>query len=246
MNDVLPLLLLPAVMGWWFSEVRTRRSRALLRNAIAAGPRPMLADAGLAPVTAVARSLEVLPGVSSRSAPWWLIGRRRSAFDVQQLVAPLALRLDQVIAVRRDRLRRPVGFVGASRFSGVRHRRRVEVELGVAHSSIELSGLVAMPSFAVTGGSDGRLTAHGAVPAAVEAALDTLAPSRHWRGLTVTVNSVTARLHRGDVAASSWLHDLWIAEFVADLAAPAAVTPPPTGRHAVEHARSPVVAPIKA
>ncbi|MBO9534806.1 MAG: hypothetical protein J7513_17665 [Solirubrobacteraceae bacterium] len=247
MSDVLPLLLLPAVMGWWFTETRKRKTRSLLREAIAAGPRPLLADAGLAPVTAVARSLEILPGLGGRAAPWWLLGRRRSAWDVQELVAPLGLQLDEVIAVSRDRLRRPVGFNGASRFSGARYGRSVAVELGVAHSAIVLTGPAPMPRFTVAAGADGRLVAEGAVPAAVEAALDTLAPSRHWRGLLVSVDAGTARLARGDVPASSWLHDLWITEFVADLASPAVAAAPASGPvHGDEAVRATVVAPLEA
>ncbi|MEH3052513.1 MAG: hypothetical protein PGN13_00700 [Patulibacter minatonensis] len=226
MNEVLPLLLLPAVLGWSFSEWRQRRTRAALRDAITSTRAPMLMDAGAASVLTVVRSLEIAAGGAGRSCPWWVIGRARTAWDIRQLVAPLGLRLTEVIAVRRDRWGRSCGFDGASRFEGTRHGRAVSVELAEATSGIAISGGGPFPSFVVEGAADGRLVASGAVPPALVAAFETLVPSRHWPGVAIDAAASGITLRRASAPAASWLHDLWLVEFVADLAVPPTVASP--------------------
>ncbi|MFT4035056.1 MAG: hypothetical protein QM679_05735 [Patulibacter sp.] len=220
MSDVYPFMLLPAVVGWCVAERRRRVVHVTLRRSAEARRPTPLADAGVAPVAAVARSLATRPAEPQR-CPWWRLGRRRSAWEVQQLVAPMELVLVEVIGLRRNRLHRPVGFTGASRFSGLRHGRQVAVELGVTHSAIVLRGERPWPAFVVVGGADGRLTASGAIPVALHAALETLAPSRHWRGLTLCADEARLTARRTAIPTASWLHDLWLAEFVADVASPA-------------------------
>lgn len=222
MSDILPLLLLPAVAGWWLTEWKQRRTRAGLRHAIAQARRPLLHDAGTASVITVARSLETAPRATHRACPWWKVGRARTAWEVRELAAPLGLRLGEVIRPQRDRLGRVVGFTGASRFTGERHGRHVAVTLGADQSSI----VIALPnpaalSFAIGADADGALLATGEVPLALEAALHTLTANRRWRGLQIAADGSRVVLDRPASTQGSWLHDLWITEFVADLIAPA-------------------------
>lgn len=222
MSEILPLLLLPAVAGWWLSEWKQRRARASLRAAIARARRPMLPDAGRASVIVVARSLEIAEPPQRAICPWWLFGRARTRWEVRALAAPLGLELVEVIGIQRDRLGRHTGFTGASRFTGDRHGRSVEVTLGADHSAITIDGAdPAIAPFTVEPAADGTLIASGAVPTALSAALHTLAPSRHWRGLRITGAAGRIALERPAATPGSWLHDLWLTEFVSDLIAPA-------------------------
>jgi hypothetical protein len=235
MSEVLPLLLLPAVLGWWISEIKQRRARTSLHVAIARARRPMLADAGRASVIDVARSLESVHDHDRRPCPWWRLGRARTAWEVRQLAAPLGLELVEVIRLRRDRIGRPVGFTGASRFEGARRGRKITVHLGATASAVtvHLSHGVSVQPCRLVGDATGTLDAHGEVPVALAAALDTLASSRHWRGVDVAVRPDRIELARPATAAS-WLHDLWLTEFVADMVAP--VAPSRASGHAAPHA----------
>ncbi len=225
MSEILPLLLLPAVAGWCLSEWKQRRMRSGLRSAIAQARRPLLHDAGVASVVAVARSLET-HAREERPCPWWMVGRARITWEVRELAAPLGLTLDDVIGLQRDRLGRVIGFVGASQFSGERHGRPVAVSLGVDAStiSIEIPG-AELSSFAIVPDADGGLTGAGSLPLAVDAALHTLAASRRWRELRLVAHGERITLERPASSPGSWLHDLWLVEFVADLVAPAAPSP---------------------
>jgi len=212
MSDILPLLLLPAVVGWWISEWKQRTARPMLRAAIAAARPPMLVDAGRESVIAVARSLHIAHATNARGCPWWLVGRRRRAWDVRELVAPLGLELTDVARVRRDRLGRSLGFVGASRFAGVRHGRQVDVELATDVSTIAGRTGRVLPSFTVTADASGALSVDGEAPAAVVAAAGVLAPSRRWRGVVLDAVGDRVVLRRPGASSGSWLHDLWLAK----------------------------------
>lgn len=229
MSEVLPLLLLPAVIGWCIAERRQRQARTALAAAVARSRAPMLADAGGASVVLVARSLQVQDGRAPRRCPWWIAGRRRTAWEVRELAAPLALDLTEVIRVRRDRLGRPIGFAGASRFHGTRHGRRVAIELGVEASTLRLQHRAAeVPQpFVLRGDADGRLHLDGTAPLALSAALETLTPSRHWRGVEVHANAAALTIRRDASTPASWLHDLWLIEFVADMIGATAPTARP-------------------
>lgn len=222
MSEILPLLLLPAVAGWWLSEWKQRRARASLRAAISRARRPILPDAGGASVIVVARSLEITEPAARRSCPWWLVGRARTRWEVRALAAPLGLSLVEVIRVQRDRLGRHTGFSGASRFTGVRHGRPVDVRLGADRSTITITlpGAAIAP-LTVEPADDGTLTGTGELPPPLAAALHTLTASRHWRGMQITGRGEHIVLGRPASAPGSWLHDLWLTEFVADLVAPA-------------------------
>jgi hypothetical protein len=243
MSDILPLLLLPAVAGWWFAEYKQHRARTSLRAAIARARRPLLHDAGGASVVTVARCLETHPGPEATSCPWWKVGRARTTWEVRTLAAPLGLSLDEVIQPQRDRLGRVIGFSGASRFAGVRHGRGVEVSLGVTHSviALELPGARISP-FAIAADHDGRLVGTGDVPEPLRAALSSLVASRRWRGLQLAGDGARIALERPAASGGSWLHDLWITEFVADLVAPTPIASAAPATPAARHGAAPSLA----
>lgn len=245
MSDVLPLLLLPAVAGWWFAEFKQLRARSSLRAAIARARRPLLHDAGGASVVTVARCLETHASPEASPCPWWKVGRARTTWEVRSLAAPLGLSLDEVIQPRRDRLGRVIGFSGASRFAGTRHGRAVEVSLGVTHSviALELPASTFGPlAFAVAADDDGRLVGTGDVPEPLRAALSSLVASRRWRGLQLAGEGARISLERPAASGGSWLHDLWITEFVADLVAPAPLEGATPAAAAGHHGSAPALA----
>lgn len=219
MSEVLPLLFLPALAGWWFRERKRRAARPALRAVIDSGRSPMLADVGQASVIQVARSLQTT-AVPAGNCPWWYSGHRRRAFEVQQLVAPLGLDLTEAMRERRSWFGRSAGFVGTSRFNGTRYGRETEVELGLSATTIRIRALAPLAAFAIAADATGALGATGAVPAALAAALETLVASRRWIGLELTAEDHAVTLQRPAGTPSSWLHDLWLSEFVADLAEP--------------------------
>jgi hypothetical protein len=234
MSDVVPLLLLPVIAGWWFAGVKRRRAHAALHAAITRTRRPLLLDAGHATVVDVARSLELVDADAPAPCPWWIVGRARTAWEVRQLAAPLGLALTHIIGVRRSAVGRNAGYVGCSRFVGRRYDRHVTVELGVDRTTVSLAAIssdVVFDRASVDGGATGRLTACADAPAALRAAMERLRPSRQWCGVHVEASGDRLVLIRRGTAPASWLHALWLAELVADLIA---ASPPSV--HAASHA----------
>lgn len=215
-NDLLPLLAFPLAYGWYFTSRRYERElHGALTNATAEpAPRPLL-DAGPAPVLRVAASL-TLPEAAAhaeRPAARWRTGRRARLSAFSAFVAPLGLRL-QPGATRRVRWRRQAPQ--AMRILGVRHSSHVEVLLGVDRQEVRI-GTPGVVSYRVQG-ANGRLEASPDSALSVQTGLQALQPHRRWNQVGVTGGPGWVRVERCAHGAESWVHDLWLAEFVRDLA----------------------------
>lgn len=215
-NDLLPLLAFPLACGWYFTSRRHERElHATLRSATADhAPRPLL-DAGPVPVLRVAASL-ALPGAQtaalSNPALWWG-GRRARMTAFSAFIAPLGLRLDDAGA---RRLRREPHPNETMRLVGERHGRRVEVLLAPDRQEVRL-GLQGAVDYRVQG-ADGRLEASPESDGAIRTGLQGLHPHRRWNDLAVTGGPAWVRVERRGSGTDSWVHDLWLAEFIGDLA----------------------------
>ncbi len=104
---------------------------------------------------------------------------------------------------------------GSTKMEGSRHGRTVHVAVGekfVTH----LSGIY--PEFEVKPDSSDRLYTVGepGLPA-LEAALEKLGPSKHWRDLgSIKGSGKGLRASRKVDADGSWMWDLWVSERIAD------------------------------
>lgn len=218
MNDLLPLLVFPLAYGWYLSA---RRGEQELHDTLAsstAQPAGIpLMDAGPAPVLRVAASLAIRTpprrdaalGVA-RLAPRG--GRaRHDAFDA--FLEPLGLQLRRVPA----RPKSTVAHRGPSDATmlGDRHGRHVQVVLGSGWQAVRL-GARGLVQYRVHG-VDGQLVVAPGGPDSVRVGLGTLQAHARWSELTIVGGEGWLSLERRAQRPQSWIHDLWLAEFVADL-----------------------------
>ncbi len=109
------------------------------------------------------------------------------------------------------------------RIIGERHGARVEVLLASGRHEVSL-GAAGRVAFRVQG-LDGVLQASPESAPGLRTGLQGLQPHRRWHGVTITGGAGWVRLERRSRGAESWVHDLWLAEFVRDVALLAAPEP---------------------
>jgi hypothetical protein len=160
-----------------------------------AGAPPDLADAGQADWQEVMGALVVEPG----------------AGDENDLLAPLALRVEETQKVTPNIHGPHKDIRGRTKISGTRHGRRVDITVkeGVSRVNVGPPGVAAF-----TAAVDGRrLVAGGGAPDGVVSALESLGESKRWRGVRVSGGDHGVRVTRDEGPVDTTIyHDLWLAE----------------------------------
>ncbi|MDO9354331.1 MAG: hypothetical protein Q7T55_11585 [Solirubrobacteraceae bacterium] len=220
MNEWLTLLAGPLVpIAYLRHRSAARAVHADLRTVIAAQPMTPVTDASGVPVLSLARALELDPSElpPSIAEPRPPRGSHQdSAWEARELIRPLGLELVDVVRVE-PRAFAPGALVrGRTEMVGVRHGRQVHVILDDATSLITVAG--DLPTFSLRACAS-RWNDLDAAPRVVGNWLGRLEPSRRWDGVLVESGPQGLRLQRVDGSTSSWMHDLWLAEQLADAAA---------------------------
>lgn len=226
MNEWLTLLAGPALAVYAQRRRGTVTSvHGDLRAMIAAQPGIAVTDAGEMPVLAVARALELPAADLPPSLPEPRPPRRAgqdAAWEARETIRPLGLELVDVVRVEPRAFASGALVRGRTEMAGERYGRRVVVRLEEASSVVEICG--DFPSFALSACAQ-RWERLGDAPPPVARWLAGLEPSRRWDGVRVECDSGGLRLMRDLESTRSWMHDLWLAEQLADAACCAAGVP---------------------
>lgn len=210
--------------GGWDIAQASQRSAALMTVMVIAlmTPAVLLQNARLMVVGAIPIVLYAIFLAARVVRPGGTLDRAHEASD--RLLAPLGL-----ATVARPELRiepRPGGdgmqphVRGRTVLGGTRHGRRVEVALESGRARTTVA--TASAPFELKGHRQ-RLRAEGDVPAPVQQLIASLKASTVWTSVEVTAGAegiVIRRKTKG--TGQPWLHDLWLAERLADLQASAA------------------------
>lgn len=223
MNELVPLAAAPAAaaVAWWRSRT-ARTVHSHLRAVIEQEPGAPVADAGTASLTAVAASLALDPA----DRPVWPDDPRprlssadqAAAWEARETIRLLGLDLIEVVhaeqrirAISREQVAR-----GRSLMAGRRHGRDVVIRLNETSSLISISG--ATEPFTATACAQ-RWHDLDAVDEHIAEWLADLAPTTRWDGVCVEGGPSGVTLRRDEESARSWIHDLWLAEQLAVVAA---------------------------
>lgn len=136
-----------------------------------------------------------------------------------EMLRPLGLVTHETVRPVRSLPYRHLEFHGKTHIGGTRHGRRVDMTVKDGTSRVRLAGRGVAPfSVAAEGG---RLVGGAGTPRRVLALLDALASAEVWEGVRIRGNGegVVVARDSGPVGASIY-HDLWLAEQLADAAAP--------------------------
>jgi hypothetical protein len=220
MNEWLTLLAGPIVpIAYLRHRWTVRAVHADLRTVIAAQSAAPVTDAGDTPVLSLARALELdpsdLPPSIAEPRPPRGSGHD-SAWEARELIRPLGLELVEVVRVEPRAFSPGAVVCGRTEMAGLRHGRDVRVILDGLTSLITIAG--DLPPFSLSACA-ARWHDLDAAPPAVRRWLGGLEPSRRWDGVRVASGSHGLQLERADGSTSSWMHDLWLAEQLADAAA---------------------------
>lgn len=139
-------------------------------------------------------------------------------------MAPLGLKVTERPKVNIEVREATTGRVGpkihgALVLNGERHGRQVEARLGSGevspHSEVKVQGPV---SEFKAKSRDGRVRAADGAPNSIVAALAEVPNSTRWKKLTVEGGPEGIVVSRKGGAQADWLCDLWLAEYLADVA----------------------------
>ncbi len=218
MNEWLPLVASPVVLALGLRQRGVVRAvHADLRTVIAAQPTRPVTDAGGAPVLAVARALELDPVDQELAAAPRPPRRsaRGAGWEAQELIRPLGLKLVDVVQVEPRAFAPGLVPRGRTEMVGTRHGRHVVVRLEESSSLVHVSGELASFSLRAQGS---RWSGLDDAPPVVATWLSGLEPSLRWDGVVVRSGADGLALIREEECTRSWMHDLWLAEQLADAA----------------------------
>ncbi|MDQ8046773.1 MAG: hypothetical protein AAGC46_18110, partial [Solirubrobacteraceae bacterium] len=202
---------------------RTARTvHSHLRAVIAQEPGAPVADAGTASLAAVAAALALhddeLPRWPEEPRPRLLTADQEAAWEARETIRLLGLDLIEVVhaEARIRAISRDAAARGRSLMAGRRHGRDVVIQLNESSSLITVSQPV--EPFAVHACGQAWHDAGDVDPWIAEWLTD-LAPTTRWDGVCVEGGPSGVALRRDEESARSWMHDLWLAEALADRAA---------------------------
>jgi hypothetical protein len=195
---------------------------AHLRAVIEEEPGAPVADAGTASLAAVAAALALPPSerpvFADEAKPRLRTADQMAAREARETIRLLGLDLIEVVhadqrirAISRDSFAR-----GRSLMAGRRHGRDVVIQLNESSSLITLSG--AVEPFEVRACAQ-RWSGLDDLDDWMAEWLTDLAPTTRWDGVCVDGGPSGVALRRDEESARSWIHDLWLAEALADRAA---------------------------
>jgi hypothetical protein len=221
MNQLLPRAAAPAVAAYAAWQRRAARDvHDQLRSVISAQSVAPIADAGSVPVTVLAGALVVDPWDPARERPErrprGMSPRDEAIWEARETLRPLGLEVLEVIRVEPGA--RGVGGAvrGKTEMAGMRHGRRVRICLDETTSLVEITGAVAPFLLTACGGEWFGIDD---APCAVRSWVEDLSPSRRWDGAQIEGGPAGVVVRRDEDSARSWMHDLWLAEQFASVAA---------------------------
>lgn len=209
MFEVVLLVALVAALAWYL--LRRRRSvrlRADLAAAIERATGAPIVDAGSATLIAVASALALDP---RDVAPAPEYDADDDTAHVREIIRPLGLELAELEPAGCPQL--AGSAAGRTLMRGTRYGRPVSVALREDRCEVRV-GLDDGAPFEVAL-RDGEWQGAGAVPDPVTDAFEGVAPNRRWEGAVIRRDAAGITLRRSPESSRSWMHDLWLAEFVA-------------------------------
>jgi hypothetical protein len=157
---------------------------------------------------------EALPPVEH---PRLLGSVARATADSEDMLRPLGLTIAEMARIDRTHESHVTTVRGKNRIEGRRHGRDVRIGYSTKSGKVELRGTPSAQF--VVRGRGGTLTVEGGAPDAVRSTVEALRPSKRWSGVRVTGGGDSITVTRdGNDPARAWMHDLWLAERLAEAA----------------------------